>query len=270
MHRRVLLQSRRQFSARYVSSLVDLPKDTWVHRLQSAALQNVEKNGWTLQAILEAAPPEASLSVVTVTSPEKLVEFWMSTCQSNLKRQLEEYKGEDRIYWALQRRLSYNADFIRHNRWHEAMAIGAQQPSITQKQLHELIVMIAPELSWNQQVGLGIVYATTELHMLADSSPDFQETWSFLRKRLGEWENLDATSESFLPKPETAMAMGTAILSGAASLLKVPSPQGVAARHPAELLWQGVASMGDVVTGGNGKIRGSDPRDFNKKSNSKE
>jgi hypothetical protein len=39
-------------------------------------------------------------------------------------------------------------------------------------------------------LALGGVYVATELHLLTDLSPDYQDTWEFLHERVSEWERL--------------------------------------------------------------------------------
>ena len=40
-------------------------------------------------------------------------------------------------------------------------------------------------MNWyTKRLSLGVVYKSSEVHMLQDKSPDFEETWEFLDRRL--------------------------------------------------------------------------------------
>ena len=46
------------------------------------------------------------------------------------------------------------------------------------------------DLAWySKRAGLGMVYAATELHMLADMSPEKEATWEFLSRRIDNYAN---------------------------------------------------------------------------------
>ena len=113
----------------------------------------------------------------------------------------------DRIAFLLQRRLKYQADLVQCKRWHQAMAMDlSNNPLETMQQFKDLIQIVianAVAVSANanansansnsandlsvSQVALGAIYVATGFHMLADTSPNFQDTWTFLRRRVQEW-----------------------------------------------------------------------------------
>jgi hypothetical protein len=94
-----------------------------------------------------------------------------------------------------------------------------------------------PLSDW-QQLALGGVYVTTELHLLTDQSPNYQDTWEFLHERVSEWERLcwsagsqDYSASSFLFNPTallqqggkvayTASAVASSLAGGVVSLLQ--------------------------------------------------
>ena len=125
----------------------------------------------------------------------------------------------DRVVFALQRRLEFQIDLMQCRRWSEGMALGVSTPNRalqTTKQLKTLIQTVVANTMLlledennnnssnnnnndsgnnNKQIGelsqlaLGAVYIATEFHMLADSSPNYQHTWDFLRQRVQDWHD---------------------------------------------------------------------------------
>jgi hypothetical protein len=84
---------------------------------------------------------------------------------------------------------------------------------------------------------LGGVYVATELHLLTDQSPDYQDTWEFLHGRVSEWERLfvggkesTSSSSSFMNPSAmlqqggnvayTASAVASSLAGGVVSLLQ--------------------------------------------------
>jgi ubiquinone biosynthesis protein COQ9 len=77
--------------------------------------------------------------------------------------------------------------------WPEAMAMGAMPQNAlgTARVIEELCDGLwgiagrqGPDLT--QKAALGVVYAATEVHMLADSSHEYRNTWEFLDKRIAD------------------------------------------------------------------------------------
>lgn len=175
---------------------------------------------------------------------------------------------------AIKTRLGYLLPHLRSQRWHEGMAMGVRDPAAalhTKEQLRQLIQIISnavvmdvdetttvadnngnmsnsndnmsnniPLSDW-QQLALGGVYVATELHLLTDQSPDYQDTWEFLHERVSEWERLfvtkhdggqDNSASSFLfMNPSallqqggnvayTASAVASSLAGGVVSLLQ--------------------------------------------------
>lgn len=58
---------------------------------------------------------------------------------------------------------------------------------------------LGSQMNWyTRRVALTGVYNTTELVMLQDSSPDFQDTWTFLDKRIQDIINMANTAKQVL------------------------------------------------------------------------
>jgi rpsU-divergently transcribed protein len=173
---------------------------------------------------------------------------------------------EDKIASAFQLRLGYSKQFIEQSRWHEGMALGvssSDQAWTTTEQIKEIVNIavdacsaVMPEQSSDsnmesqyhqprivsdlERLTLGGIYVATELHMLTDTSPGYQDSWDFLRQRMNEWE---IVSNSSLLASVVAGATGgasssfgvgdalsvgrtltTAFASAAASVLQVNPP----------------------------------------------
>lgn len=224
-------------------------------RLLQAALDQVRQHGWTMQAIFAALRqevPEASLSYATTLTPKDLVQFFMEDCNRRLRETLrEQYSSKkdnttpndaattptrlDRIHAALQIRLQYVADYIAMGRWHQGMALGLSDPEAalaTSEQLKDLIATVVretdaganhddddePPLSDTAQLALGAVYVAAECHMLQDKSPEYAQTWEFLRHNLQHWQALllrapDGLSSLPIPLPSSSSMNDAAFLA---------------------------------------------------------
>jgi rpsU-divergently transcribed protein len=200
------------------------------HKLLVAALHQVHEHGWTQDAIAAAvaADPTVSISLAGMIQPVELIAFSMDHWNERLEKDLAVKQEiwcelesssvasstlESRIEEAIKTRLGYLLPHHRSQRWHEGMAMGVRDPTAalhTKEQLRQLIQIIShavvlddvttsdqnnnsiPLSDW-QQLALGGVYVVTELHLLTDPSPDYQDTWEFLHERVSEWERLFVT-----------------------------------------------------------------------------
>ena len=225
------LHQRRLFSSS--STTVDLARHKRI--IFTHALHHVHDDGWTDDAIasgtLDANLPPAyigmmgdtlshsSSSFPTPLGNAELVAFFMEECNENLNKQLlssaeaasssskstksmtrDEYCNQlsSRIYNALHVRLSMVLPFVKSNRWHEGMAIGAlPRNSIrTIQQLDNMATIVlnyalssdsdmdmrGGESSMNnkamvsrmpvsaQRTAIVAAYAATELHLLSDGN----------------------------------------------------------------------------------------------------
>lgn len=210
------------------------------------------------QGVISAGFPPSYIGMMadSQNKPLCLISFFMEESNNQLKEKLRffcERGGNDRVSpnradvmeFAIRTRLGMVQQYVNTKRWHEGMALGAMYPSnaiTTALQLEELMDIIANEMANTDagtptsqlhsnnllqplgqldRIAIGAVYVATELHMLADTSNEFEDTWSFLKDRVGELE-LMATKQasSGLLSPEMAVAasavassMGGAVLS---------------------------------------------------------
>lgn len=280
-------------------------------KILSASLTHVHQYGWTedaiAQGVISAGFPPAYIGMVedSRNKPLGLVSFFMEECNNQLEEKLRIFCEQgnsdggvrpnraDVMEFAIRTRLSMVQKYINSKRWHEGMALGAMYPSnavTTASQLEDLMDIIAtgmakidtddslPPLGQLERVAIGAVYVSTELHMLADTSDGFEETWSFLKERVGELE-LMATkhSSSGLMSPEMALAasavassMGGAVLSlfAPATKMGLNSMAGTILPNMMSLIQQqqhNVWNMGANQTGdknGNATSPGTSSKDY--------
>lgn len=268
-------------------------------KLLDASLRNVPLYGWTQEAVVQAVqslrPGQASLSLVGLVTPNDMVHYAMDQFHTRLQTELTADSSSnasspsERIQSAIQRRLSYQREFIQSKTWHQAMALGASPDNVlqTREQLQRLVELIVQHAYANAEdhtgmtthpspsalagtvrhsdlakFTLGGVYVATELHMLTDSSPDFADTWAFLRQRIQEWEHATAAISSS-SSAEDAMyvpvALGSAMVSGVASVLLGPS-----AAHLSIAVTQSVQGLTDHLVSSlmpqEQKLDATDPR----------
>jgi len=192
--------------------------------------------------------------------PLGLISFFMEECNTQLEEALREFCTQgtssegvrpnraDVLEFAIRTRLGMVSHYINSKRWHEGMALGAMYPTnavSTASQLEDLMDVIAigmetvdatsashlrsndssPPLGQVERVAIGAVYVATELHMLADTSEGFEDTWSFLKERVGELE-LMATkrSSSGLMSPDMAVAASAVVSSMGGAVLSLFAP----------------------------------------------
>ncbi|MPC25586.1 Ubiquinone biosynthesis protein COQ9, mitochondrial [Portunus trituberculatus] len=95
---------------------------------------------------------------------------------------------------AVEERLRMNIEY--HDSWHRALALHAS-PSNMSNALHNIGTLTdtiwyhagdrSHDFNWYTKRGiLAAVYKSTELCMLQDKSEDFQDTWTFMNRRLSD------------------------------------------------------------------------------------
>ena len=131
----------------------------------------------------------------------ELVEHFMDSSLAKLRetlirntKQLQAMTVAERIKFGARTRLEMLEPLIAT--WPQGMALGAlpQNAPHTAKKLIQLSDEIwyfagdkSTDLSWyTKRAILTGIYASTELFMLNDKSPDFQDTWAFLDRRVDE------------------------------------------------------------------------------------
>ncbi|KAJ3055252.1 Ubiquinone biosynthesis protein coq9, mitochondrial [Rhizophlyctis rosea] len=169
-------------------------------RILNASLDFVPTYGWTLKALEQGA---ASLGYPSITHglfPRggiELVEYFVQSSTRKLRGELGQHdlasmKVTAKIRTACIARLKMTAPYIK--RWPEAVALMMQPQNLpnTMKDLGELMDEMwhiagdrSVDMNWySKRMMLAGVYTSTELYMTQDKSPDCEETWAFLDRRL--------------------------------------------------------------------------------------
>ncbi|CAH9118894.1 unnamed protein product [Cuscuta europaea] len=170
-------------------------------RVLSASLPHVIKLGWT-EAAMIAGAREAGLSPSILGSFHRkeaaLVEFFMDECLERLieviesRTDLKTMIPSERVATIVRLRLELQSPYI--SKWAQALSIQAHPMNVLTsfKQRAMLVDEIwhaagddGSDIDWYvKRTGLGGIYSTTELYMLTDYSPDFHDTWAFLKARI--------------------------------------------------------------------------------------
>ncbi|XP_054476227.1 ubiquinone biosynthesis protein COQ9, mitochondrial [Anoplopoma fimbria] len=208
-------------------------------RVLAAALEFVPQHGWSMEAIAAAAETLGLSSASTgmfYNGAGDLVLHFIAHCNSQLTEilaeqhnqvqlgQAEPKKTAEFLRDAVETRLRMHIPYIES--WSQAMSILLLPHNIPDslKHLSTLVDDIwyyagdrSTDMNWyTKRAALTGIYNTTELVMLQDSSPDFQDTWSFLDNRIQDVVNMAATAKQAQATGET-MVQG---LMGAAVTLK--------------------------------------------------
>lgn len=183
--------------------------------LLNAALEEVLEYGWTQEAINVAASKKGFPSVISglferggadlvlhhISRSNRVLDDWM-------KEEVEKYRsgGSGKVpvgkfvRSAIMRRLRMNSVFLLSgerkggDRWSEGVALLAS-PTLAPACL-DLMQELCDDIWWRagdtstdfnwytKRISLAAIYSATELFMLQDKSPNFQETEQFLDRRL--------------------------------------------------------------------------------------
>ncbi|XP_070616849.1 ubiquinone biosynthesis protein COQ9, mitochondrial [Erythrolamprus reginae] len=200
------------------------------NRILTAALNFVPTYGWTMDAIAEGAK-SVGLSVAAAglfhNDGSELILHFVSRSNSKLSElleeqhklvqlgQLEKKKTEQFIRDALEARLRMLIPYI--EKWPQAMSVLLMPHNIPSS-FNLLTTMVddiwhyagdrSTDINWyTRRVIVAGIYNTTELVMIQDSSPDFEDTWSFLYNRVADAMNVGHTAKQ-------VKATGEALLQG--------------------------------------------------------
>ncbi|EED95471.1 predicted protein [Thalassiosira pseudonana CCMP1335] len=275
-------------SNRLLSSSINSTIEQRKHSILTHALQRVHDEGWTDEAIasgtLDAGLPPSYIgqasSSTSLFGSADLVSFFMEECNASLKRKLELLKNEERngnvesmdaaerIFNALQVRLSMVLPFVATHRWHEGMAIGALPQNVfhTAQQLDEMARIVldyAVVVEGNnntqqlpffagqaQRATIVAAYAAAELHLLSEGMKSgrvsgssisytgdrYNASWAFLKERCNEAARLLSNKggvplflPSGVPLNTTHLAAASAVASSlAGAALSLAAPSAAA------------------------------------------
>ncbi|KAM7396313.1 hypothetical protein PAMP_019362 [Pampus punctatissimus] len=208
-------------------------------RILTAALEFVPQHGWSMEAIAAGAETLGLSSASTGmfdNGAGDLVLHFIAHCNSQLTDilaeqhkqiqlgQAETKKTADFLRDAVETRLRMYIPYI--ETWPQAMSMLLLPHNIPDslKHLSTLVDDIwyyagdrSTDMNWyTKRAALTGIFNTTELVMVQDSSPDFQDTWNFLDNRIQDVVNMATTAKQVQSTGET-MVQG---LMGAAVTLK--------------------------------------------------
>ncbi|XP_018559170.1 ubiquinone biosynthesis protein COQ9, mitochondrial isoform X2 [Lates calcarifer] len=208
-------------------------------RILTAALEFVPQHGWSMEAIAAGAETLGLSSASTgmfYNGAGDLVLHFITHCNSQLTEilaeqhkqvqlgQAEPKETADFLRDAIETRLRMYIPYI--ETWPQAMSILLLPHNIPDslKHLSTLVDDIwyyagdrSTDMNWyTKRAALTGIYNTTELVMVQDSSPDFQDTWNFLDNRIQDVVNMATTAKQVQSTGE-AVVQG---LMGAAVTLK--------------------------------------------------
>ncbi|KAM7414061.1 hypothetical protein PAMA_019059 [Pampus argenteus] len=208
-------------------------------RILTAALEFVPQHGWSMEAIAAGAETLGLSSASTgmfYNGAGDLVLHFIAHCNSQLTdilaeqhKQIQLGQGEtkktaDFLRDAVETRLRMYIPYI--ETWPQAMSMLLLPHNIPDslKHLSTLVDDIwyyagdrSTDMNWyTKRAALTGIFNTTELVMVQDSSPDFQDTWNFLDNRIQDVVNMATTAKQVQSTGET-MVQG---LMGAAVTLK--------------------------------------------------
>uniref|UniRef100_A0A671WP65 Ubiquinone biosynthesis protein n=1 Tax=Sparus aurata TaxID=8175 RepID=A0A671WP65_SPAAU len=187
-------------------------------RILTAALEFVPLHGWSMEAIAAGAETLGLSSASTgmfYNGAGDLVLHFITQCNSQLTEilaeqhkqvqlgQAEKKKTADFLRDAVETRLRMYIPYI--ETWPQAMSILLLPHNIPDslKHLSTLVDDMwyyagdrSTDMNWyTKRAALTGIYNTTELVMLQDSSPDFQDTWNFLDNRIQDVVNMAGTAK---------------------------------------------------------------------------
>ncbi|XP_069073420.1 ubiquinone biosynthesis protein COQ9, mitochondrial [Pleurodeles waltl] len=208
-------------------------------RILTAALDFVPEHGWSSEAIAEGAKSldlSAAAAGMFNNGGSELILHFVSQCNTRLTDLLEEEhklvqlgqaekkKTEQFLRDAVETRLRMLIPYI--ETWPQALSILLLPQNIPQG-LNLLTSMVddmwhyagdqSTDINWyTRRVMLAGIYNTTELVMVQDTSPDFEDTWRFLENRVTDAMTLGHSAKQVKSTGE-ALVQG---LMGAAVTLK--------------------------------------------------
>ncbi|GAB1293496.1 Ubiquinone biosynthesis protein COQ9, mitochondrial [Apodemus speciosus] len=206
------------------------------HRILTAALEFVPAHGWTAEAIAEGAQSlglsSAAASMFGSDGSELILHF-VTQCNARLNHVLEEEqklvqlgqaekrKTDQFLRDAVETRLRMLIPYIEH--WPRALSILLLPHNIPPS-LSLLTSMVddmwhyagdqSTDFNWyTRRAVLAGIYNTTELVMMQDSSPDFEDTWRFLENRINDAMNMGHTAKQVKSTGEALVQglMGAAV-----------------------------------------------------------
>lgn len=183
-------------------------------RILARAMDHVPVYGWTVETLaagaIDLGYPSVAHGMFSRGAVE-LVNYFMDSCFANMRKtliinteKLQAIPVAERLKFGVRTRLEMLQPILAT--WPQGMAAGALPQNVpgTVKRLAKLSDEIwyfagdkSTDIPWyTKRAILTAIYASTELFMLNDKSPDFQETWKFLDRRVDETIQLGEVPQS--------------------------------------------------------------------------
>lgn len=205
-------------------------------RILTTALEFVPEHGWTVEAIAAGAETlglSAASAGMFNNGAGDLVLHFISQCNAELVDILAEQNNQVQLGQAEKKK---TAEFLRDavetrlrmlipyiDTWPQAMSVLLLPHNIPDSLKH-LSTMVddiwyyagdrSTDLNWyTRRAALTGIYNTTELVMLQDTSPDFEQTWTFLSNRIQDVVNVANTAKQVKSTGEAVVQgfMGAAV-----------------------------------------------------------
>ncbi len=166
-----------------------------------SALRHVPELGWSEEALLKALS-EHGLSPASIGlfphGAADLVEHFVATANASAIAQLQErpdfdtMRVSDLLSAGIKTRLALNVPYL--SRLSQSLAVSMRPESASPLLAHvaylcddlwHLAGDTSADASWyTKRASLAAVYVASELYMITDKSPDFQDTWAFVDRRI--------------------------------------------------------------------------------------
>eukprot|EP00963_Diacronema_lutheri_P013021 scaffold2195_cov333-Pavlova_lutheri.AAC.6 len=166
------------------------------------ALKHAAEKGWSRDAVRAAANDlglSPSVGGMLERGDVELIEYFLDKCNRQLvqdlnamEEELKEMRIRDKIKTAVKIRLEMLQPYV--NVWPQALAILAQPRNVPgavskmAKMVDDIWIVAgdtSEDYNWYTKRGLlAGLYSSTELYMLTDTSPHFEDTWKFLDRRI--------------------------------------------------------------------------------------
>jgi ubiquinone biosynthesis protein COQ9 len=176
------------------------PEPFVFNELKDAALAKVSEYGWNAEAIEKGLESLSFENIAADVTPFSLVEYFLDMKRSDMNKKVAEIADFEalripqKIRKCCEIRLKSTMEY--QENWHQAMRLLASPENLkaSTAQLYELVDDIwfacgDRSLDFNfysKRMMLAGVYTSTELFMVQDSSPGFEETLGFLDRRLSD------------------------------------------------------------------------------------
>jgi len=186
----------------------------------STALKYVNTKGWTMEAIRAGAEEVYSAGEISEIFVEyDLVDYFIRSCNRELETHLA--NSPLNLQQALEYRLSMVTPYAK--RFNEALSQATHPNNIPNSVslllrladsiAHHSLKDVSTDLTWySKRLGIASIYAASELCLVQDKSPNYTNTFDFMKRRVSDFEQFRMSS-SPIPLPDILSAGFTTVLN---------------------------------------------------------